>query len=73
MEAVSAQQFPTARQVAMHQGRLAENVSAASPSGGDSDTLRIVLSSAALLVVLGATAFVVGVRARTRRSLQPGA
>ena len=69
-------QFPSARQVAMHEGTLAENPTAAAsspPSDGNSDTLLIVLSGAALLAVLGATGFVVGVRARTRRSLQPGA
>ena len=71
-------QFPTARQVAMHEGRLAPSTNvpaaaSASPSDGNSDTLLIVLSGAALLAVLGATGFVVGVRARTRRSLQPGA
>ena len=69
-------QFPTARQVAMHEGTLAENPPAAAsapPSDGNSDTLLIVLSGAALLAILAATGFVVGVRARTRRSLQPGA
>jgi hypothetical protein len=68
-----AAQFPTAKQIAQHRGMppgaaLSADVPA---SGGNGDTLLIVLAGAGLLGVTGVAAVATAGRVRARRTPQP--